>query len=365
MFGFGQLAGYDYFCHLEAALGERFERAGVSLRSTVVAQPATASLRRRSDCLAACIETHADDDEVIVLVGHSTGGLDARLLLTAGNPRGDGLLDGQGRCRVRAVAMLNSPHHGTPLAGYFATVSGTRLLYAMSLLTVASLSLGKLPLTAFASLVTAVGGLDKKLGIEVQLLDELTKLILRVLGDDARQEVSRYLSAIREDQGGIIQLMPEAMDVFNTSVTDRPGVRYGCVVSAAPAPKPSRLLGAIRSPVQALSAAVYATMHTVAGSGHGPYACPMPEDPLCACLVERLGELKVSRGDGVVPLISQARGELIWAGYADHLDVVGHFRDDQQPATHIDWLTSSARFGRREHGELCDALSSWLLDACK
>jgi hypothetical protein len=54
-------------------------------------------------------------------------------------------------------------------------------------------------------------------------------------------------------------------------------------------------------------------------------------------------------------------GELLWAGKGDHLDVVGHFRDDETPARHVDWLTSGASFGRYRFRGLVDALTDALL----
>jgi triacylglycerol lipase len=62
-----------------------------------------------------------------------------------------------------------------------------------------------------------------------------------------------------------------------------------------------------------------------------------------------------------VPTLSMLWGELIWAGEADHLDVLGHFHDDIQPSSHTDWVTSGARFTRQRFGALLDAIAAFQL----
>ena len=52
MFGFGKLATYDYFAHVERALAKRFADAGKELESHVVDVAPTASIRRRAVRLA-------------------------------------------------------------------------------------------------------------------------------------------------------------------------------------------------------------------------------------------------------------------------------------------------------------------------
>lgn len=146
MFGFGKLASYDYFAHVERSLKARFRRAGEELRTYVVDVPPTASIRRRAVRLAELVASTADDEDgrggPIHLLGHSTGGLDARLVASpsAHLPLGQGKLDW--RARLASVTTMNTPHYGTPLAGFFATVSGQRMLYAISALTFIGLSVG-------------------------------------------------------------------------------------------------------------------------------------------------------------------------------------------------------------------------------
>jgi triacylglycerol lipase len=125
LFGFGKLAGLDYFEHLERALSERFERAGKRLHMEVVPAPPTASIPLRASIVAQLVaRTSSKDNGPIHLVGHSTGGLDARMLVAPGinvpaAPEHLRWLD-----RVESVLSINAPHYGTPLAGYFTTAAG-------------------------------------------------------------------------------------------------------------------------------------------------------------------------------------------------------------------------------------------------
>src|SRR5436190_7580012 len=88
MFGFGRLASYDYFGHFERAISERIVAAGGEVRIFVLDSSPTASIRRRAVRLAETIASTCDvpsaDGGPIHLVGHSTGGLDARLVAAPG-----------------------------------------------------------------------------------------------------------------------------------------------------------------------------------------------------------------------------------------------------------------------------------------
>src|SRR5689334_5701960 len=124
MFGFGRLAGYDYFNHVRIGLERRFQAAGLQVSFEDVPAPPTSSLRYRSRIVATTIERTAGNEGPIHLVGHSTGGLDLRLVMSPTAHLGleDGLLEW--RRRVHTAVSINTPHFGTPVAGYFATVAG-------------------------------------------------------------------------------------------------------------------------------------------------------------------------------------------------------------------------------------------------
>src|SRR5579883_1586178 len=84
MFGFGRLASYDYFAHVERALAERLRAAGHQIETHVIHVSPTASIRLRAAALAELVagtcEGDGGDRGPIHLLGHSTGGLDARVV---------------------------------------------------------------------------------------------------------------------------------------------------------------------------------------------------------------------------------------------------------------------------------------------
>ena len=260
MFGFGRLASYDYFAHVDRAIGDSLRKHGDEVESWVLDVAPTASVRRRAARFAELVARTCDTESSgpIHLVGHSTGGLDARMLASP-----DISLDVDGDAlawmpRLASVTTLSTPHYGTPLAAFFATVSGQRVLYALSALTFIGLSLGSPPLAAASALVVAIGRIDRALGFDIRVLDRTTDALLRVLDDARSREVRAYLDAIKQDQGAIIQLTPEAMELYQAGVTDRPGVAYQSTASMAPPPSlgviartataPSQWLKSVQNP---------------------------------------------------------------------------------------------------------------------
>ena len=362
MFGFGQLAGYDYFQHVTRCLAPRFRQAGLSAAFYDVPAPPTSSLRERARVLATTVAHTAGTEGPIHLIGHSTGALDARLALS---PTSDvrahpDLL--RWTRRVRTLVTLNAPHFGTPLASYFATVSGTRLLYALSLLTVVSLKMGEPSLAIFSRLLAGVGGIDSLLGGDLKLISRATTGILRFVDREARGEISSYLSKIQSDQGAVIQITPEDMDLFNAAVRDAEHVRYGSIAAAAPRPASLRAAKRIRSPSMALTAALYTTLYQFTGQFHEKYDYASPTRSQRLLMSDALG-YEPTRGDcdGIVPTLSMIWGELLWATEADHLDTLGHFHDDLRPALHTDWLNSGAHMTRLEFGRMMDRIAQFLL----
>lgn len=367
MFGFGRLASYDYFAHVERALERRIRDAGDLAESFVVDVPPTASVRKRAARLAELVaQTLAADEEdhdgPVHLIGHSTGGLDARLVASPSAHLPTPPASMAWLPRLASVTTINTPHFGTPLANFFATVSGQRMLYAVSALTYIALSVGAPPLAAASALVMAFGRLDRAIGLEIKLLDRTTDSLLRVLDDARSREVRAYLDAIKGDQGAVLQLSPEAMDLFQAGVEDRPGVRYQCTVSMAPPPSPTRWARSLVKPWSALSSSLFTTLHGLTARLDPNYPCaaqPDAGEQAEQALVRAFRKAPGARSnDGVVPIRSQIWGEVVWAGHADHLDVLGHFDGG---GLHADWLTSGSDFDARRFDELCSSIAKGLL----
>jgi triacylglycerol lipase len=364
MFGFATVASFVYFEHALTALRRRFERSGRRVELYVVEVHPTASIRRRAGKLAQMInDTACDDGGPIHLFGHSTGGLDARLVASP-----TVRLDGTAPAllpwidRLRSVTTVNTPHYGTPLAAFFATVSGQRMLYAVSALTVTALKVGAPPLAA-ASTLLAVFGRTQGGMFEVELLDRAVDGVVRVLDEASSRELRSWLQLLRDDQGAIIQLTPEAMDLFQAGIEDRPGIRYQSVATYAPRNEVRDWLGALRSPWSAVSATIFTALYNFTARHDARYACAPSDGSAQRAVRALLGEQPpVTASDGVVPLYSQVWGELLWVGKADHLDVVGHFPG---PGGHNDWLASGARFDKVRFETVMDRVADGMFAAEK
>ncbi|MFU8805710.1 MAG: esterase/lipase family protein, partial [Bradymonadaceae bacterium] len=119
-FGFANLGGITYFHHVREFLEETLLEMGIEAEIIYVPTLPTASIRRRAYRLLETVAvTAGSDDGPIHLIGHSTGGLDARLFVTPGASL-PGELDLERYAgRVRSVVTVATPHLGTPMASFF------------------------------------------------------------------------------------------------------------------------------------------------------------------------------------------------------------------------------------------------------
>ena len=357
-FGFANLGGLRYFAHVNEKLEAELAGRGLCARIVPVATSPTGSIRMRAGhLLEAMQEAAPDDGSPLHLVGHSTGGLDARMLVTPDVSLAEGLAPEPLVARVRSVVTVSAPHRGTPLASFFSTVFGAQMLRLFSLATVYVLRFGNLPLSAMLKLGATLARLDDHLGFKRTLADQVFDELLGDFGPKRREEVRRLLEQMTGDQSLFTQLKPEGVDVFNASSTDRAGVRYGCVVTAA---EPTGLRSLSRvglDPYMQASHALFASLYRISGRDErrGPRTAP-----LAPAVERRLGDLlgeplRRRDNDGVVPSRSQVWGEVIHAARADHLDTIGHFDDRDHDPPHYDWLASGSGFSRPEFDRLwCD-----------
>jgi triacylglycerol lipase len=362
LFGFNQIGAYDYFQHLERELARRFADAGIEARLHLVESAPTASMRRRAATLMAEMVRTAQPDDRIHLLGHSTGGLDARLVASKTSTFGDERLV-RLRAQLRSVTTMNTPHYGTPLAHFFATVSGQRLLYVLSALTVTALTFGAPPLALTSSFVAAFGRIDRILGFELKMLDRVTDAVVRALDDASSRDLRAYLAGMRDDQGGIIQLSPESMDLFTIGVEDNPDVVCQSTASFAPSPGVRHWARSLASPWTSPSATIFTTLYQLTARHDRMYPCQPPGQDWDRVLIHELGQVPpLGANDGIVPFRSQLWGKLVWAGQGDHLDVVGHFAGTAMDG-HVDWMSSGAKFNQQRFGALMDAVARGILAA--
>lgn len=347
-FGFANLSDLKYFGHVRGALEPRFEAAGVeAVVHDVITHP-TASIRLRARRLLETIAATADGTGPVHLVGHSTGGLDARLLVAAGTSLSDDLdLPVEAwAARVRTVLTVATPHRGTPSAALFSTLFGRQLLKLLSLWTIRVVRTGSVPGSVLAGVARLVNRVDGGLGGGNDLLDELVDQLLHDFSPERREVVERFFREVSEDQSLLLQLTPDSMDLFHASVPDRPGVRYGAIVTRGRRPGIVSAFGAGMSPAAQTSHALYVALHQFAGSSN-PAAFPPLTPGQAGALASGFVDPTTERSnDGMVPTLSQPWGEVVVAAWADHLDIIGHFDDPGHDPPHYDWLISGTGFRR-------------------
>ncbi len=346
LFGFGDLGGLSYFQHVQPTMEKMLKERGVNCKVYVVKTVPTGSIRRRSIQLRNEILADFENDGAgpIFLVGHSTGGLDARLLVTPGVCLDDCPMELRLAEWVRAVITLNCPHRGTPIASFFTTLYGKRMLYLLSLIAVAVV--GGKPGHLVASALTMVSRFDEFLGWDMLSLDAVTERILKGFNPETQKIIRDFLQGITKDQGAVLQLTPEAMDLFNAAVTDHPDVEYLSYATAAPTPGISPLLRCLTSPGSAAYYFIYRFMYALVGRNSSSYPLPEPDDEMKKIFRRGLGYVpQYKASDGVVPTLSMPWGKLVMAQPADHLDVVGHFDPGIEfRKRHFDWLPSGSNF---------------------
>jgi triacylglycerol lipase len=341
--GFANLGRIAYFGHVRRILTTRFAAVGLDARIHIVRTPPTASLPTRAARLAATIAATARGDGPLHLIGHSSGGLDARLF-TAPEVALPTSLDVEGlAARVRSVVTIATPHHGTPLASFFTTLRGQQLLQLLSLLTIYMLHFGHLPLAG----LLWMGSRFVRLGDVIansELLDELFGRLLEDFTAARRRSLRAMLRDVVHDQALMLQLTPEAMQVFNASVLPRPGVRYGAVVAEAARPTLCSTIAVGLDPAAQVTHAIYGALYQLAAATPR-HLSPRLTPEVTRALRHAYGVTPSAvANDGIVPTRSQAWGRVVHAAVADHLDVLGHFRDASHDPPHVDWLVTGSGF---------------------
>jgi len=361
--GFVNLGRITYFGHLRRALGERFAALGLDARIHIVRTPPTASLPIRAARLAETIATTAKGGHApLHLIGHSSGGLDVRLLTAPGVALPTSADVERLAGRVRTVVTVATPHHGTPLASFFTTLRGQQLLQILSLNTIYVLHFGHLPISALLWMGARVLRFGE-LVANSELLDELFSRLLEDFTVGRRRAVRALLRDVVRDQALMLQLTPEAMEVFNAAVLPRAGVRYGAVVTQAARPSLRATLAAGLDPAAQVTHAVYSALYQLIAATPSRDARRLTPSETRALRRAYGATPSPEASDGIVPTLSQIWGHVIHAAVADHLDALGHFRDASHDPPHVDWLVSGSAFDRPRFEALVDDVVRFVVGA--
>src|SRR6218665_1018329 len=361
-FGFANLGELMYFGHVRDYFVAEMARRGVDVEVVQVLTHPTGSIRTRAGDLLRSIQAHVkDDDGPIHLVGHSTGGLDARLFVSPGVLLAEDMDVERYARRVRTVVTVSTPHTGTPLASFFLGLFGQKLLQLLSLFTVYVLRFGRLPLSVafrFGSLLTRW---DEQLGFRPTILDQLFEQLLGDFSAERREELVRFLGDVGNDASLVPQLTPEGIDLFNASCQDRPGVRYGSVITQARPPSFRTRLSAGLDPYAQIPHTVYSFLS--GRTQRMPLTAIAPHTPAQAeALVEAYGALPGPQAcDGIVPTRSQVYGRVLAALRADPPDAIGPFDQPAHRPPHVDWLISGSGFRRIQFERLWNTVVDFIL----
>ncbi|HEV8323013.1 MAG TPA: triacylglycerol lipase [Myxococcota bacterium] len=374
-FGFANLGELRYFGHTRAFLARALADLGVEARVEAVPTPPTASLPRRAAFL---LERLAADDAAapppgagaggdggagtrIDLVGHSSGGLDARLLVSPDVSLPGAVAAAPFAARVGAIVTVATPHRGTPLASFFTSLLGQRLLQLLSLTTITALRVGHVPLAVLLKLGGLFARLDDLL-LNSALLDQLFDQLLEDFSPERRAALDRFFADVSADTSLLPQLTPESMEVFNASTRDRPGVRYGCVVTRGRRPGVGSTISAGLDPGAQATHALYVALHGLAGGTPPERVAAVLRGPTGDALAAAYGGERVDcvDNDGVVPTLAQPWGELLQAVRGDHLDVIGHFNDPGHEPPHVDWIATGSGFDRAQFEAVWRAVARFL-----
>lgn len=355
-FGFTSVGAVSYFERVEQALDRALRKRGITARIVRCRTQPTASIPRRADVLRRqVVRSGGLDAKELHFIGHSTGGLDVRLLLTPGVRISRGTDEERIARLTRTAIAVATPHHGTPLANHFLTIQGQTLLLVLSGL--ATSGQGRGTIVAAAKALAVAAKLDDWLGRAEGPLDRVAAALLRRIRFNRRDPVWKYLGEIERDQGAVLQLTPEGTALFTAAATDREGVDYGCVVAGVPSPKAVVTAGNLLDPEYLALRSLFRALHGLTSQAHPRYPYPKPTAAVRHRVDRELGFRTTSAtSDGIVPTLSQLHGRLLYVARADHLDIVGHYT--LAGGRTADWLPSGAGFTTAEFEAAWDSVAA-------
>jgi triacylglycerol lipase len=357
-FGFGKFGELSYFSGVREAIESSFASMGLPVTVTEVPTLPMSSIRWRA---ARVLETLAavasKDDGPIHLIGHSTGGLDARLAIapTASLPS-DVVFAAYDR--IKTLVTVCSPHYGTPVATYFTRPVGRFLIRTVGSYMIFMLERGQVPLKLLLRLgylvVRARDPFRKRRGA----FDELYDKLLSDLSEPRILELATFLKAVVKDQSLLFQLTPAGCDLLNACTAD-PKITYASVVARATPPSFRNAWRSLRDLYAQIMFPVYAFLYRAARRDE------LGAPPLTALQLAQLGKggspVPVrDDSDGVVPTLSQVWGPVLYFAQADHLDVVGQYGLSSEAARTGDWIPSYSPFGHEQFLELWSRVAHFI-----
>jgi len=298
--------------------------------------------------------------ERVHLVGHSTGGLDARLLV---NPRyswpgAPDLRERRERVAraVASVITVAAPFGGSPLARRLRGGLGA-VVPALNLLSILLMDRGLGLRTQLALVGPALRQLlpGRHGERNVNRLGELALALIERRDQETAEQVVRFLRAIVRDQRLHGDLTPEAMADLNQAIAGADSDSIASFVTVSP-PPPRKLVG--RHPAARLFYAIAYRLATPEGDARRRF----PDGPWLLDSRARDDLRTKTAGDGVVPSASQVLAGRRAAAIvlADHLDVIGHYEGSHVGAT---YLKSGADFTNASFSALWRAVGLRLGDA--
>jgi pimeloyl-ACP methyl ester carboxylesterase len=348
-FGFGKLGELSYFSGVREAIEMNFAELGLLVEVLEVPTLPMASIRyRAARVLETLAAVAAKDDGPIHLIGHSTGGLDARVAIspTASLPSKN---EFDAYDRIRTLVTVCAPHYGTPVATYFTRPLGRFLIRTLGEYLIFMLERGRMPLKWMLRLGYLAVRLRDPRRKHHGAFDELYEKLLHDLSEPRRLELVSFLKAVVEDQSLLFQLTPAGCDLINACTAD-PKIAYASVVARAEPPTFRNAWRSLRDLYAQLMFPVYALLYRLARRGR--LLAPALSEAQTEQLT-RYGALpERADSDGLVPTLSQVWGQVLYFAEADHLDVVGQYGVSTAAAATGDFIPSFSAFGPAEFAEL-------------
>jgi hypothetical protein len=333
LFGFSKLGNISYFDKVIPLLARASNAPEKNI--SVLDTPPTGPLWRRAVALHEKMTTLGGKYSKVHLVGHSTGGVDARLYandayLWPGGPTGGErtrCLDSIGR-----IISISAPHHGTPIA--------TRLRGAMEVLVLLLFLVSILSKADDTPLAKHVA--QQLTAVFAALLKNLrpnedVERLLRISGipDETAREIERFMQSIVDDHELIHDLTPLAMETLNARIAT--GRQLPVVNFVTCGPPPPRSLFHLRLGRPRLLTPFQRAIYAMSYFETRPPERPFPHGPwIGGAKPPNLASFEAVARDGVVPCASQVTDEVGGIVYADHLDVVGHYRGEHGGETVFD-----------------------------